>query len=131
VRASSAAALGGVAEIHGEKVQVGSREFGAGGQQFGEAEVPVEPGRVLVAAGDVQVHSPGPLGAQGREQGLGRLTAEGIPEPYATDLPTIHSTVADTGWWDVNQTVQDVTGRPPRTLAQFLADHTSTFHPLP
>jgi len=60
-----------------------------------------------------------------------RLTAEGIPEPYATDLPTIQSTVADTGWWDVNQTVQDVTGRPPRTLAQFLADHTSTFHPLP
>jgi nucleoside-diphosphate-sugar epimerase len=60
-----------------------------------------------------------------------RLAAEGIPEPYATDLPTIQSTVTDTGWWDVNQTVQDVTGRPPRTLAQFLTDHANAFHPEP
>jgi NAD(P)H dehydrogenase (quinone) len=61
-----------------------------------------------------------------------RLAAEGIPEPYATDLPAIQSTAADnTGWWDVNQTVQDVTGRPPRTLAQFLTDHANAFHPEP
>jgi hypothetical protein len=32
VRGSSVAVLGGVAEIHGEKVQVGSGEFGAGGR---------------------------------------------------------------------------------------------------
>jgi NAD(P)H dehydrogenase (quinone) len=60
-----------------------------------------------------------------------RLAAEGIPEPYATDLPTVQSTVADAGWWEVNHTVQDVTGHPPRTLAQFLADHASAFHPEP
>ena len=56
-----------------------------------------------------------------------RLAAEGIPEPYATDLPTIQSTAPEPGWWDVNQTVQDVTGRPPRTLAQFLTDHANAF----
>jgi hypothetical protein len=54
------AALGGGAEIHGEKVQVGGGEFGAGGREFGETEVPVEPGRVLVGAGYVQVHSRDP-----------------------------------------------------------------------
>ena len=58
-----------------------------------------------------------------------RLAAEGVPEPYATDLPIVQSTVADTDWWEVNSTVQDVTGHPPRTLAQFLADHANAFHP--
>jgi len=58
-----------------------------------------------------------------------RLAAEGVPEPYATDLPTVQSTVADTDWWEVNSTVQDVTGQPPRPLAQFLADHANAFHP--
>jgi NAD(P)H dehydrogenase (quinone) len=58
-----------------------------------------------------------------------RLAAEGIPEPYATDLPAVQSTVADTDWWDVNQTVQDVTGHPPRPLARFLTDHASAFRP--
>ena len=57
--------LGGVAEIHGEKVQVGSWKFSGGGGEFGEADVPVEPGCVLVAAGDMQVHSSRPLAAQG------------------------------------------------------------------
>ena len=65
--AGSVAALGGVAEIHGEKMQVGSWEFSGGGREFGEADVPVEPGRVLVTVGDVQVHSPRPLLAQGRD----------------------------------------------------------------
>jgi hypothetical protein len=30
---------------------------------------------------------------------------------------------------EVNSTVQDVTGRPPRTLARFLADYTDAFCP--
>jgi NAD(P)H dehydrogenase (quinone) len=60
-----------------------------------------------------------------------RLAAEGIPEPYATDLPTIQSTAPEPGWWDVNQTLQDVTGRPPRTLAQFLTDHANAFRREP
>ncbi len=60
-----------------------------------------------------------------------RLAEEGIPEPYATDLPAMQSTLGSTGWWEVNSTVQDVTGRPPRTLARFLADHTDAFCPEP
>ena len=58
-----------------------------------------------------------------------RLAAEGIPEPYATDLPAMQSTVASTDWWEVNSTVQDVTGHPPRPLAEFLTDHTNAFPP--
>lgn len=51
-----------------------------------------------------------------------RLAEQGIPEPYATDLPTMQSTM-DPSWAEIYPTVQDVTGRPPRTLARFLADH--------
>jgi len=60
-----------------------------------------------------------------------RLAAAGIPEPYATDLPEIQAVLADEGWSEVNHAVQDVTGRPPRTLAQFLADHAAAFDPAP
>jgi len=46
---------------------MGSWEFSGCGREFGEADVPVETGRVLVAVGDVQVHSPRTLVAQGRD----------------------------------------------------------------
>jgi NAD(P)H dehydrogenase (quinone) len=32
-----------------------------------------------------------------------RLAGEGIPEPYATDLPAMQSTLASTGWWRSTQ----------------------------
>jgi NAD(P)H dehydrogenase (quinone) len=51
-----------------------------------------------------------------------RLAEEGIPEPYATDLPTMQATVG-VSWAEIYPTVQEVTGRPPRTLARFLADY--------
>lgn len=51
-----------------------------------------------------------------------RLADEGIPEPYATDLPTMQSTM-DASWAEIYPTIQEVTGRPPRALARFLADH--------
>jgi uncharacterized protein YbjT (DUF2867 family) len=51
-----------------------------------------------------------------------RLAEEGVPEPYATDLPIAQSTMG-ASWAEVYPTVQEVTGRPPRTLARFLADH--------
>jgi NAD(P)H dehydrogenase (quinone) len=51
-----------------------------------------------------------------------RLADEGIPEPYATDLPTVQSTMG-ANWAQIYPTIQQVTGRPPRTLVEFLADH--------
>ncbi|MGW0182263.1 hypothetical protein [Nocardia sp. NPDC003345] len=30
-------------------------------------------------------------------------------------------------WAEIHPTVREVTGRPPRTLARFLADHLSAF----
>jgi NAD(P)H dehydrogenase (quinone) len=51
-----------------------------------------------------------------------RFAAAGIPEPFATDLPAMQAAIpAD--WAEVYPTVQQITGRSPRTLAQFLADH--------
>jgi uncharacterized protein YbjT (DUF2867 family) len=56
-----------------------------------------------------------------------RLAEDGIPEPYATDLPTMQSTM-DASWAAVYPTVQEVTGRPPRTLARFLTDHANALN---
>ncbi|HEY9291564.1 MAG TPA: NmrA family NAD(P)-binding protein [Microlunatus sp.] len=51
-----------------------------------------------------------------------QLAAAGVPEPYATDLPAEQATLGES-WAEVLPTVEQVTGRPPRTLEQFLADH--------
>lgn len=49
------------------------------------------------------------------------LAQQGIPEPYATDLPMMQATM-DPGWARIEPTVREVTGLDPRTLARFLAD---------
>jgi NAD(P)H dehydrogenase (quinone) len=51
-----------------------------------------------------------------------RYAAAGIPEPFATDLPAMQAAIP-VDWAEAYPTVQEITGRPPRTLAQFLADH--------
>lgn len=58
-----------------------------------------------------------------------RLAAAGIPEPFATELPEAQATVAGEGWSEVNDTVEDITGHPPRGLARFLTDHAPAFSP--
>jgi uncharacterized protein YbjT (DUF2867 family) len=55
------------------------------------------------------------------------LAKEGIPEPFATALPTMRPGVGESGRSEINTTVEDVTGRPPRTLATFLAGHADAF----
>lgn len=57
-----------------------------------------------------------------------RLAAGGLPERFAVELATVQSGLSETGWAEVNTTVEDVTGRPPRTLAAFLADHADAFN---
>ena len=51
-----------------------------------------------------------------------RLRQAGMPEPYASDLPAVQATTGG-GWAAVYPTVEQIIGRPPRTLDQFLADH--------
>lgn len=55
-----------------------------------------------------------------------RLAGEGVPEPFATDLPAMQAAMGPE-WAEVRPTVQEITGHPPRTLARFLADHLSAF----
>lgn len=55
---------------------MGGRELVGVSREFGEAGVLVEPGRVLVAPGDVQMHSHRSLIAEGREQCLGHLASK-------------------------------------------------------
>lgn len=56
-----------------------------------------------------------------------RLAAAGIPEPYATELPLVQATLAGEGWSEANDTVENVIGRPPRSLARFLTEHAAAF----
>ncbi|MFI6927665.1 NAD(P)H-binding protein [Nonomuraea spiralis] len=58
-----------------------------------------------------------------------RLAEQGVPEPFATELATAHATLSETGWAEITTTVEEVTGRPPHTLADFLADHAAAFAP--
>ncbi|QDP96762.1 SDR family NAD(P)-dependent oxidoreductase [Microlunatus elymi] len=51
-----------------------------------------------------------------------RFRDEGVPEPYATDLPAAQ-TASPLSWAEVNRTVEEVTGRPARMLNEFLRDH--------
>ncbi|MGW4408807.1 NmrA family NAD(P)-binding protein [Nonomuraea sp. NPDC004702] len=58
-----------------------------------------------------------------------RLAGQGIPEPFATELAAAQATLSRTGWAEITTTVEEVTGRPPRTLAAFVADHADAFLP--
>src|SRR6516164_713706 len=76
------AALGRLPQVDAEPVQAVGCELAVG--EFGEADVPVEPGRPPVAPGDDQVHSAGPLAAQGFDQCPGQLA------PKPAGLQTWH-----------------------------------------
>ncbi|MEU0570774.1 NmrA family NAD(P)-binding protein [Nonomuraea sp. NPDC005983] len=53
----------------------------------------------------------------------------GFPGPTALEFATLMAEMGDARWSSLTSTVEDVTGRPPRTLATFLADHAAAFHP--
>ncbi|MFB4280142.1 NAD(P)H-binding protein [Nonomuraea sp. MTCD27] len=55
------------------------------------------------------------------------LERQGIPQPHAGDLAALMAETGDGRWAATTTAVRDVTGRPPRPLSAFLADHRDAF----
>lgn len=55
------------------------------------------------------------------------LERQGIPRPHSGDLAALMAETGDGSWAPVTTAVEDLTGRPPRGLADYLADHESAF----
>jgi uncharacterized protein YbjT (DUF2867 family) len=56
-----------------------------------------------------------------------RLRSAGVPAAAADDLATLMRLVGDGRWASTTTAVRDLTGRPPRTLADFVAGHADLF----
>lgn len=56
-----------------------------------------------------------------------RLRSAGVPAAAANDLTTLMRLVGDGRWASTTSAVRDLTGRPPRTLADFVAGHADLF----
>ncbi|MFG1890887.1 NAD(P)H-binding protein [Micromonospora sp. NPDC049051] len=56
-----------------------------------------------------------------------RLRLAGMPAGLADDLAALMSLVGDGRWAGTTSVVRDVTGSPPRTLAEFVAEHADAF----
>ena len=56
------------------------------------------------------------------------LTAQGLPEPVAASLAGFLDVLA-TRCAETSDTVTELTGRPPRTVRQFVRDHAAAFTP--
>ncbi|MFG1946624.1 NAD(P)H-binding protein [Nonomuraea sp. NPDC048826] len=55
------------------------------------------------------------------------LTAQGLPDALAAQLAAMMREMGTEDWASASSTVEDLTGRPPRSLADFLADHAHAF----
>ncbi|MEV0595205.1 NAD(P)H-binding protein [Nonomuraea cavernae] len=55
------------------------------------------------------------------------LARQGLPEPVNHALAALMAEVGDGRWSSVTTAVEDITGRPPRSLATFLTDHAPAF----
>jgi uncharacterized protein YbjT (DUF2867 family) len=55
------------------------------------------------------------------------LERQGIPQPHAGDLAELMADTGDGRWATTTTAVEDLTGRPPRPLSAFLADHRDAF----
>ncbi|MDA0632898.1 NAD(P)H-binding protein [Nonomuraea sp. MCN248] len=55
------------------------------------------------------------------------LTAQGMPEDVAAQLAVMMREMETEDWASATTAVEDLTGRPPRSLADFLADHAHAF----
>ncbi|MEV4165710.1 hypothetical protein [Nonomuraea dietziae] len=51
----------------------------------------------------------------------------GMPEATARELAEMMAAVPDSSWSKITSTVEDLTGRAPRSLADYLADHAADF----
>ncbi|MFF0000323.1 hypothetical protein [Streptomyces avermitilis] len=51
----------------------------------------------------------------------------GIPEPYATQRAEAMADQDNAFWGKATPTVEEITGRKPRSLANFLSDHATAF----
>ncbi|MEV0395931.1 SDR family oxidoreductase [Polymorphospora rubra] len=51
------------------------------------------------------------------------LTAQGLPARFADDVATLWAGIADGALATTTDAVRELTGRPPRTFDEFLADH--------
>ncbi|SFJ63492.1 Uncharacterized conserved protein YbjT, contains NAD(P)-binding and DUF2867 domains [Streptosporangium canum] len=57
----------------------------------------------------------------------GHLERQGLPGPVARDLAELMAQIGDGRWSTTTETVEALTGRPPRSLTRFLTDHTAAF----
>ncbi|MFC4121237.1 NmrA family NAD(P)-binding protein [Nonomuraea zeae] len=55
------------------------------------------------------------------------LERQGVPQPQAGDLAELMAETGDGRWATTTTAVEDLTGRPPRPLSAFLADHKDAF----
>jgi uncharacterized protein YbjT (DUF2867 family) len=55
------------------------------------------------------------------------LAAQGVPQGVATEVATMMREMETEDWASVTSAVEDLTGRPPRPLTAFLADHAHAF----
>ncbi|MBF8187915.1 NAD(P)H-binding protein [Nonomuraea sp. K274] len=55
------------------------------------------------------------------------LERQGVPQPHAGDLAALMAETGDGRWATTTTAVEDLTGRPPRPLSAFLADHKDAF----
>ncbi|MGI5272145.1 NAD(P)H-binding protein [Nonomuraea sp. CA-218870] len=55
------------------------------------------------------------------------LTAQGVPEGVAAQLAAMMREMETEDWASVSTVVEDLTGRPPRSLSDFLAGHAHAF----
>ncbi|WP_336208910.1 NAD(P)H-binding protein [Nonomuraea sp. LPB2021202275-12-8] len=55
------------------------------------------------------------------------LAASGMPEQFAHALAALMADMGEADWSSVTTAVEDLTGRPPRPLSAFLADHATAF----
>ncbi|WP_101786882.1 NAD(P)H-binding protein [Nonomuraea indica] len=57
------------------------------------------------------------------------LAGQGMPADAAHRLAALMAEVGDGRWATTTTTVEDITGRPPRSLTRFLAEHATAFLP--
>jgi uncharacterized protein YbjT (DUF2867 family) len=55
------------------------------------------------------------------------LERQGLPGPRAAELAVLMAETGDGRWAPATDTVMELTGRPPRSLADFLTDHKDAF----
>jgi uncharacterized protein YbjT (DUF2867 family) len=61
------------------------------------------------------------------EQIVAHMTSEGVPEAFARGLGVMMSSMANGAAAELSPDVERITGQPPRSFDEFLADHVAAF----